>query len=295
MLSDHPKSPASCPFLTPSCDGRSKDSICPDCALLTESLEAARPVERTLPSGLQARLRNIPDLPSTPAEPSVEEKIAACLEAASQDARRRHPMPDGLRRRLREIPAATRKPVQHLPWWIADSRWAMAACCLLTSALTLLAGDASARFQEIQETSNRIQQTTRSLTTDLGGHMTARLSLWAPETADAPPPMPRETRVQLSWLTATADSGRRLLKSTKDRASAQAAPLIGSVHRQKEVLELKADAWLGWNANEPAALSRERLQELKLRTEEALQLVLPENLVMPEDSPADRPNERKDP
>lgn len=60
----------------------------------------------------------------------------------------RRAMPQRLFERLRQI---GRQPPQRLPVWIADTRYATAACYLITALLVLLADDASARFQATSE------------------------------------------------------------------------------------------------------------------------------------------------
>ena len=81
------------------------------------------------------------------------------LAEAVREARRPSTMPAALKARLRAVvpdPEGRRDmplppAAADLPWWIADSRWTTAACALLTAALTLTAGDASARFVELRD------------------------------------------------------------------------------------------------------------------------------------------------
>ena len=106
---------------------------------------------RSMPTGLAARLRSIPTSIADVQEWQGDDPDlgfdAATLDLVSAlgSARRSRALPTSLAERLRALPA--RSDAERLPRWISDSRWATAACVLLTAALSLAAGDASATFQ----------------------------------------------------------------------------------------------------------------------------------------------------
>ncbi len=69
-------------------------------------------------------------------------ELYATLAAAFVDRRRSLP------RRLAQSLCRIARPVQQLPFWIADTRYAAAACYLLAALALALAGDASALFRD---------------------------------------------------------------------------------------------------------------------------------------------------
>ncbi|MEM6792753.1 MAG: hypothetical protein AAF725_02145 [Acidobacteriota bacterium] len=193
--------PSRCYGLSPACRGprpqgggaaRCDSPECREYAALIEALgepqpaaESGAPLEpRGLPAGLAARLAAMPeDLeradslyvsalsgdPLGDRVPLGEERNPGrraahdALAVTFAEARRRRPLPHALETRLRAIPK--RRAAEQLPRWVTDSRWATAACLLLTAALGLAAQDASARFAQttawVQEAPARIQETSR--------------------------------------------------------------------------------------------------------------------------------------
>ena len=172
-----------CYELRPDC-AVGEQGVCEDCRLYAVAVEPAPDDVPSMPSGLAGRLRGLarPESPR-PSDEDLDRVVAQALRLAEgsrepegtedpvldqardllaetlREARRPAAMPESLRARLRGIvpdPDGLRDeaPVVaavDLPVWIADSRWATAACALLTAALTLSAGDASARFVDLQE------------------------------------------------------------------------------------------------------------------------------------------------
>ncbi|MEM8933220.1 MAG: hypothetical protein AAGE94_18675 [Acidobacteriota bacterium] len=130
--------------LQPICPGRDE---CADCAAYARLvIEPFADDEIVLSEPLAERLRAIGRKPTRRPDDSAD--ATEWFESVVADAQRPRTMPPALRRRLRAIPSTTpaarrRRP----PGWLADGRWGLAACALLTATLTLAAGDVSARFQ----------------------------------------------------------------------------------------------------------------------------------------------------
>lgn len=163
---------------------RSVSEICEDCRLYGSAVAGAQGHgPSAAPASLKDRLRAVarPAVPR-PSDEDLDRVAASAFETTTsnppasfedpvleltrdllaetqRETRRPQTMPEGLRARLQAIvpdPEGLRdvdRPVAavDLPWWIADSRWTTAACALLTAALTLTAGDASARFVELRD------------------------------------------------------------------------------------------------------------------------------------------------
>ncbi len=133
-----------------------------------------RDARQPLPGGLRQRLSAIPrqvvvcrDVDRLYAaarrqafdgemEPAAEAHLATCERCrtlyatlGSAFAEMQRPAPPRLAARLRHI---GRHPEALLPVWVRDSRYAAAACFLLTVIMMSLAGDASARFRSTTET-----------------------------------------------------------------------------------------------------------------------------------------------
>lgn len=160
---------------------------CEACDTYARRLEdAAAPVPSGLSTRLGLRLASIPDLagecddvdrlyaavrrrarpgeliaPDVSADPDTGDdrlllghldvcercrRIYGCLEDVFTEPT--HPLPHRLAERLQDI---GRRAPDLLPVWISDSRFAAAACYVLTAFLMLLAGDASARFDATSE------------------------------------------------------------------------------------------------------------------------------------------------
>ncbi len=126
---------------------------------------------RPMPAGLRRRLRDIPrrqvlcrDVDrlyhatrsrawgGDSSDPGAERHLAECPRCAALYATlaaafvpRRLPLP---RRLAGELTAIARHPERYLPVWIADSRYAAAACYVLAALILSLAGDASALLRE---------------------------------------------------------------------------------------------------------------------------------------------------
>ncbi len=130
---------------------------------------------RSLPDALRQRLRDIPrhevlcrdvdrlyraararafgvDSEATARDPDAGRHLAECprcreLYATLADAFNPRPLP--LPRRLaRSLRQVARQPQRLLPIWIADTRYAAAACYLLAALTLSLAGDASALLRD---------------------------------------------------------------------------------------------------------------------------------------------------
>ncbi|MCG8457969.1 MAG: hypothetical protein MI919_16965 [Holophagales bacterium] len=168
-----PYEPAICFHLAEPCPHGATDgaeAICEACdayaRLLAPAVRAEKEADRPLPAALAERLQRLgggaplTDRASA-AQASLDESGHAqprardVFEATLSAQHRPRPLPADLRRRLRAIPRQTatasgsRSPSEGgLPTWLADGRYATAACALLTALLTLAAGDVSARFQE---------------------------------------------------------------------------------------------------------------------------------------------------
>ena len=135
-------------------------------------LKAAR---RPMPATLRQRLRDIPrrevlcrDVDrlyravrarvwdGAAIAPGVEHHLAECPRCAgiyatlaSAFEARRLPLP---RRLASDLVAIVRHPGRFVPLWVADSRYAAAACYLLAALTLSLAGDASALLRETTAT-----------------------------------------------------------------------------------------------------------------------------------------------
>lgn len=167
-------------------------------------------IRRPLPNNLRQRLRDIPRREVTcrdeerlyrtalsravperaECDPAAERHLATCarcgdlygaLHCAFISERR--PLPSRLARRLESI---ARHPERLLPLWIRDTRYAAAACYLLSALTLALAEDASARFRQTTET------------------VSTRAAVWA----DA-----GETRGAEAWDTVSSSLQRRLGES----------------------------------------------------------------------------------
>ncbi len=128
-------------------------------------------ISRPLPQGLRQRLRDIPrhevlcrDVDrlyqaarararrGAAGDPAAEQHLAECSRCrpvydtlSTAFTVRRLPLP---RRLARELSAIARNPRRLLPIWIADTRYAAAACYLLAALTLSVAGDAAAVFGE---------------------------------------------------------------------------------------------------------------------------------------------------
>ena len=149
---------------------------CPACDAWARLLETAAAAEtrRPLPESLRGRLRTIPRQVVTcrdverlysaarrqamekGPEPAAAEHLETCERCATlygalrSAISERLPQPSPrLFERLRNL---ARRPRQLLPVWIADARYATAACALVTVVLMSLAGDTSARFRDATDT-----------------------------------------------------------------------------------------------------------------------------------------------
>ncbi|MEM8994597.1 MAG: hypothetical protein AAGF23_07370 [Acidobacteriota bacterium] len=153
-----------CLMLDEQCGG--DGAPCDECLAYAALFDGPSP-EQALPAGLRSRLRGIADdfaeadplyaralagetlgdeIPAGEAENPGRRAAHDALAVTFAEARRPRPLPEALRARLRAVPR--RYAAQSVPVWLADSRWATAASLVLTAALALLAGDASARFQQ---------------------------------------------------------------------------------------------------------------------------------------------------
>lgn len=160
-----------------SVETASHRNSCPDCDAWASTLETAISVtaeERPMPARLRARLRAIPMQSITCRETdrlyaaarrkaaggNTDETAAEHLESCDHCAalygtlrsvfsEKLPPAPRGLVERLKDI---GRSPGQRLPIWIADTRYATAACILLTLLLSSFAGEAAAVLRGASET-----------------------------------------------------------------------------------------------------------------------------------------------
>lgn len=159
----------------PAFDNDSHRAQCEACAAYAQRLQdAADPPHQGLSISLKRRLAAIPSLAMDCQDidllyaatrrkarglavenPAARDHLSDCsrcqaLYGCLEDAlaEEQHQLPDRLFKRLRQI---GRGPAKQLPIWIADTRYATAACYLITALLVLLAGDSSARFQATTE------------------------------------------------------------------------------------------------------------------------------------------------
>ena len=129
-----------CFELCPICPGT---DACDACAAYTHDVIEPFADVPAMPTALADRLRAIEPTPTD------REDAAALFAEIAADARQPRPMPAALRRRLRAIPethADRPRRLRRPPRWLADGGFGLAACALLTTLLTLAAGDVSARF-----------------------------------------------------------------------------------------------------------------------------------------------------
>lgn len=296
-----------CMHLQEGCD-LDAGQACSDCVLLAESLAPAREVSRPMSRRLTERLRAIPA--TSPSErwidteepDALDHRIHELLADTFQAGRRPRTMPPTLERSLRAIaqsdvgdeetpvdgpnPAPSTTAAKGLPWWIADSRWATAACALLTAALMLVAGDSSARFQDLQLSSSRFQKGASFLTTNFcentaGERMADKVlpgkvpsvgvvAWFQPSVTPAiSEPMSLLGSSHLGALGAIRDQGSGLWTAIRDRAAARFDPWIGRMAGRAEALNITAEAWLGASSKKNATLGPQQLRELALRAREA--------------------------
>lgn len=156
---------AAIPSLAASCDDIDR--------LYAEARRQARPMDTSPDTDPQAADDHLADCPRC-------RQLYGCLSEAMTP--RPEPLPHGLFQRLQEI---GRQAPARLPVWISDTRYATAACYLLTAFLVVLAGDSSARFQattevvsaragtwierNLDDTSSSLQTMVETLQSDLDG------------------------------------------------------------------------------------------------------------------------------
>ncbi len=318
-----------CFHLRDGCDLR---DACSDCMLLAQSLYAARLETPPMGDHLIQRLRAVAgtqplDFEQDPMELSSEDDLESTVHELLSDtfeqSHRTRPMPPTLAHSLRAIasdPSAKASahgaseqgrstPRAALPWWLADLNWATAACALLTAALTLMAGDSSARFQDLTRLQDQgaVQRLgsiqglppLQDLAPDLASVQDLLRFTKLPSEAKTTtgPTEPTPAASSPDWLTSARTSGAGAWKGIRDRVVARVDPWIGRVHGRIEAFRTAADAWLGRSSkstdsesthfqnagsagsqgtgseNTPtktiAPLGPEQLQELKLRAREA--------------------------
>lgn len=153
-------------------------------------------------------------------------RIYGCLEDALAEPTR--PLPHRLAERLREI---GRRAPEALPVWISDSRFAAAACYVLTAFLMLLAGDASARFNATSEVVSGRASTWIEATVDTASGGWTRLAEGSKQAADTAG----------LWVVQQGqdfnDDAERLRQALEQRA----ASLVQSIDH----LELDPRQWFG--------------------------------------------------
>ena len=289
---------------------------CSDCMLLAQSLNAARLETRPMADHLVERLRAVAntqplDVEQNPMEPptgdTLESAARDLLNETIAQSRRSQPMPpslaDSLKAIARNEPAdrapsdgptkaleAPAKARASLPWWLADSNWATAACALLTAALMLVAGDSSARFQDLTRIKNLNSQDLKpaqslsqiqNLAPDLASVQDlmrfAKLPA-GPATTDEPA-QPTAPQAGPGLLASAQATGTGIWTGIRDRVVARVSPWIGHANSRIEALRIATDAWLGTSSRDTAStdttsknnatLGPEQLRELELRAQEA--------------------------
>ncbi|MEM1177901.1 MAG: hypothetical protein AAGM22_06135 [Acidobacteriota bacterium] len=234
-----------CVALDPRCGGDGGER-CEQCQRYAALVAPPRPAR--LPAGLALKLRGMADdfaeadplyiralageplageVPAEEAENPGRRAAHDALAVTFAEARRPKPLPPALRARLRSVPR--RHAAGRLPVWLADSRWATAASLVLTATLALLAGDASARFQQTAAVFAEPPPLVRSLETpewaerqaELSGLLADARRATGDRLGDAGGAASKEAKSLIgrfqTWRVAAADRGQRSAETTWQR------------------------------------------------------------------------------